>query len=136
MTMGQMIKYYREEMQLSQEELGQSLDPPVNRAAVNKWETGQVENIKRTHIQQLARKFGITPCELMCFDDKFDTPLLAEQVKTLELIQKHFGKDAVQLLQYFQELNAVGQSKALEDIDDLTQLSKYTDSVKKESLNA
>ena len=136
MTMGQMIKYYREEMQLSQEELGQSLDPPVNRAAVNKWETGQVENIKRTHIQQLARKFGITPCELMCFDDKFDTPLLAEQVKTLELIKKHFGKDAVQLLQYFQELNAVGQSKALEDIDDLTQLSKYTDSVKKESLNA
>lgn len=136
MTMGQMIKYYREEIQLSQEELGQSLDPPVNRAAVNKWETGQVENIKRTHIQQLARKFGITPCELMCFDDKFDTPLLAEQVKTLELIQKHFGKDAVQLLQYFQELNAVGQSKALEDIDDLTQLSKYTDSVKKESLNA
>ena len=136
MTMGTYIKKLRKEMGISQEELGRSLNPPVNRAAVNKWETGQVENIKRTHIQQLARKFGITPCELMCFDDKFDTPLLAEQVKTLELIQKHFGKDAVQLLQYFQELNAVGQSKALEDIDDLTQLSKYTDSVKKESLNA
>lgn len=51
MTMGTYIKRLREEMGISKEELGRSLNPPVNRAAVNKWETGQVENIKRTHIQ-------------------------------------------------------------------------------------
>ena len=49
MTMGTYIKQLREGMGISQEELGKSLNPPVNRAAVNKWETGQVENIKRTH---------------------------------------------------------------------------------------
>ena len=136
MTMGEMIKYHREQMKLSQEELGKMLNPSVNRAAVNKWETGQVENLKRTHIQQLAKKFGISPCELMCFDDKFESPMLAEQVKALELIQKHFGKDAVHILQSIQKLNDLGREKALEDLDDLTQLSKYTDSVKKEYKNA
>lgn len=136
MTMGEMIKYHREQLDLSQEELGKSLNPPVNRAAVNKWETGQVENIKRTHISQLAKKFGISPCELMCFDDKFQSPMLAEQVKALELIQKHFGKDSVQLLQLYQQLNQTGKEKALEDVEDLTQLSKYTDSIKKEYKNA
>ncbi|MDO4618003.1 MAG: helix-turn-helix transcriptional regulator [Clostridia bacterium] len=127
MTMGTYIKHLREQAGISQEELGKSLNPPVNRAAVNKWETGQVENIKRTHIQQLANKFGVTPCELMCFDSKFDTPRLAEEVKAIELVQKHFGMDAVRMLQYFQELNHIGKEKALEDLGDLVQLSKYTE---------
>lgn len=127
MTMGAYIKHLREQAGLSQEELGKSLNPPVNRAAVNKWETGQVENIKRNHIQQLARKFGVTPCDLMCFDNQFDTPVLAEERKTMDMIQKVFGKDAKQLMEYFLKLNHIGKEKALEDIGDLTELSKYTE---------
>lgn len=127
MTMGTYIKQLREEMGISQEELGRSLNPPVNRAAVNKWETGQVENIKRTHIQQLAKKFGVSPCELMCFDDRFDSAKAAEETKAIELVQKHFGKDAVHVLQMFMELNQTGQQKVLEDLSDMTELSKYTE---------
>ena len=125
MTMGTYIKQLREDMGLSQEELGKSLNPPVNRAAVNKWETGQVENIKRTHIQQLAKKFGVSPCELMCFDDRFDSAKAAEETKTIELVQKHFGKDAVKVLEMFCEMNQTGQQKVLEDMTDMTQLPKY-----------
>lgn len=127
MTMGTYIKQLREEMGISQEELGKSLNPPVNRAAVNKWETGQVENIKRTHIQQLAKKFGVSPCELMCFDDRFDSAKAAEETKAIELVQKHFGKDAVKVLQMFHEMNRTGQKKVLEDMSDMIQLSKYTE---------
>lgn len=138
MTMGMYIKHLREEMKLSQEELGKRLNPPVNRAAVNKWETGQVENIKRNHIQQLAKIFGVSPCELMCFDDRFDSAKAAEETKAIELVQKYFGKEAVQMLHMFQELNKAGKTKALEDLDDLTQLPKYTEMEdwKKESKNA
>lgn len=121
MTMGQYIKQLREDAGLSQEELGKSLNPPVNRAAVQKWETDKVENIKRTHIQQLARKFGVSPCELMCFD----SAKAAEETKTLELVQKNFGKDAVKVLQMFCEMNANGQQKVLEDMSDMTELPKY-----------
>ena len=126
MKMGTYIKYLRESAKLSQEELGQSLNPPVNKAAVNKWETGQVENIKRTHIRQLAKKFGVAPCDLMCFDDKFDSPKRAEEVKTLELVRKHYGEDAVKLLEQYMSLNQIGKDKVIDDISDLALLDKYT----------
>ena len=113
----------------SQEELGAALNPPVNRAAVNKWETGLVENIKKTHIQQLAKMFGVKSCDLMCFDDQIDSSKLSEEVKVIEQVQDLFGKDAVQLLQLFNELNELGKQKALEDITDLTEHPKYTNSV-------
>lgn len=132
MTMGEYIKKLRSGQNVygkkwSQEELGAALNPPVNRAAVNKWETGMVENIKRTHIQQLSKMFGVTPCELMCFDDKHDSCKVSEEVKVIEQIQMVFGKDAVQLLQYFHELNETGKQKVIEDLVDLTELPKYTD---------
>ena len=132
MTMGEYIKKLRSGQNIygrkwSQEELGAALNPPVNRAAVNKWETGMVENIKRPHLQQLAKMFGVTPCELMCFDDNHDSSKISEEVKVIEAVQDLFGKNAVQLLQRFHELNEVGKQKALEDLGDLTELSKYTD---------
>ena len=131
MTMGEYIKKLRTGdnpygKKWSQDELGAALNPPVNRAAVNKWETGQVENIKRVHIQQMSKMFGVKPCELMCFDSHHDSSKIAEEVKVIEQVQKLFGKDAVQVLQHFMELNDTGKQKALEDIMDLTELSKYT----------
>ena len=127
MTMGDMIRSKRSELNLTQEELGQKLNPKVNRAAVNKWETGQVENIKRIHIQQLAKIFEISPCELMCFDDKFDVVKISEEVKTLELVEKHYGKETVKMIEMFQKLNENGKRKVLEDTSDLTDLPKYTE---------
>lgn len=125
MTMGNYIKYLRQNMGFTQEELGKKLDPPVNAAAVNKWETGKVENIKRSHIMQLSEIFGVRPSELMCFDEKYDSAVLSEEVKTIELVKKHFGTDVVKLLQYFQELNTQGKEKALDDLDDLKEHPKY-----------
>lgn len=113
MNMGLYIKELREQMGLTQEELGQCLDPPVNRAAVNKWETGKVENIKRCHIKQLAKKFGVTPCELMCFDSSKST-------------QKIPTKEELYLLQMFSLLNQQGKEKLLSDLEDMTSLEKYT----------
>lgn len=132
MTMGEYIKKLRTGenkygLKWSQEELGHSLNPPVNRCAINKWEKGRVENIKRTHIEQLSKLFGIQPSELMCFESRFDENQISEEVKTIEAVQNLFGKDAVQLLQHFMELNDIGKQKALEDLVDLTELSKYTD---------
>lgn len=134
MTMGEYIRKLRTGNNIygkkwSQEELGSALNPPVNRAAVNKWETGMVENIKRTHIQQLATMFGVNSCDLMCFDDQIDSSKLSEDVKVIESVQGQFGKDAIQLLQLFNELNADGKEKALETISDLVDHPKYTNNV-------
>ena len=123
MTMGEYIKLLRKNHDMTQEELGQRLNPPVNRAAINKWETGQVENIKRSYIEQMSRLFDVRPCELMCFDIEQQ---ISEDVKAIELVQKRFGKDAVQLLELFTKLNELGKEKALVDLDDLTNLPKYS----------
>ena len=110
----------------TQEELGQMLNPPVNRAAINKWEKGRVENIRRSYIEQLSEIFDIDPSELMCFESKYDESLISEEVKIIEAVQKLYGRQAVLLLQHFMELNDIGKQKALEDLADLTELPKYT----------
>jgi transcriptional regulator with XRE-family HTH domain len=111
----------------TQEELGKMLIPPVNRAAVYKWETGLVTGIKKHYIEQLAAIFGIEPGELMCFE--YDEEKISQEVKTIENVQDTFGTDAVQILQYFMQLNETGRQKALDDICDLTEISKYTEKV-------
>lgn len=131
MRMGEYIKILRTGGNVygkkwSQSELGASLNPPVNRAAVNKWETGLVENIKRVHIEQMAKLFGITPIELMCFDSKIDTEKISQELKVIDEIQVCFGKGAVDLLHYFTELNDAGKQKALDDLADLTEIPKYS----------
>lgn len=131
MTMGEYIKKLRTGgnkygVAWTQEELGRKLNPPVNRAAINKWERGLVANIKRSYIEQMSDLFGVTPSELMCFEFDIDEEQVSAEVKTIEMVQDVFGKDAVQLLQYFSELNEIGKQKVLNDICDLTQLPKYS----------
>lgn len=130
MTMGEYIKTLRcggnkYGKKYSQEELGRMLNPPVYRSAVNKWEKGLVINIKRDYIEQLATIFGIEPTDLMCFETRFDEEQISEEVKLAEGITKYFGKDAIQLLQLFSELNDSGKQKALNELADLTEIPKY-----------
>lgn len=68
MNMGEKIREQRIKLGLTQDELGEKLVPKVAKSAVTKWETGKVENVKRSHIQQMAKLFGISPIELMCLD--------------------------------------------------------------------
>lgn len=68
-NVGEYIKRLRTEKGLTQEELGNLIG--VKRAAVNKWESGLVQNLKRTTIQKLADIFNVNPSS---FIDGDDTP--------------------------------------------------------------
>ena len=59
MTVGQNIKNLRIERGLTQEELGNIVG--VKRAAVQKWESGRVCNLKRSTIQKLSEYFSVVP---------------------------------------------------------------------------
>lgn len=69
---GETIKNLRIKNNLSQEELGLLLG--VKRAAVNKWETGRVQNIKKSILIKLAEIFKVQP-------SMFFTPTEQEQEK-------------------------------------------------------
>lgn len=119
MTMGELIRYHRKELDLSQEELGKILKPPVNKAAINKWENGTVENIKRTHIQQMAELFNIPPCELMAFD--FD-----------KKVNNVISPEQSELIELFCTLTKEGQQEVIKYATYIASQDKYSN-VKKES---
>jgi transcriptional regulator with XRE-family HTH domain len=67
MTIGEKIKKLRKEKHLTQEELGEMIG--VQKAAINKYETGIVVNLKREVIAKLAKAFDVNPVWLMDEDD-------------------------------------------------------------------
>lgn len=68
MDMAKIIKQLRLEKGLTQEELGKVIG--VQKSAIRKYESGAVENMKRSSIQKLANFFGVSPSYLMGLDDK------------------------------------------------------------------
>lgn len=68
MTTGDRIKTLRMSKGLTQEELGDMIG--VKKAAINKYETGLVVNLKRTTIMKLAEALGVSPVYLMGMDER------------------------------------------------------------------
>ncbi|MCM1487294.1 MAG: XRE family transcriptional regulator [Firmicutes bacterium] len=58
-NVGEYIKQLRKEKGFTQEQLGELLG--VKKAAVQKWESGTVKNLKRDTIIKLAEIFGVSP---------------------------------------------------------------------------
>ena len=68
--MGSRIHDKRKECHLSMEELGKKLG--VGKGSISRWENGAVENIKRSHIAQMAKIFDCDPAWLMGLDSAED----------------------------------------------------------------
>lgn len=66
-AMGDRIHQKRKEYKLTMEELGKMLG--VNKTAVNKWEKGEVKNIKQSTIYNMSKIFNCSPAWLMGFGD-------------------------------------------------------------------
>ena len=98
----------------------------MNRAAVSKWEKGHVKEMKGKTILNICRLIGITPYELMGWDEEFNQfGKLDNEVKLIEAVQFQYGKSAVELLGNFIKLNSIGKEKAIENVIDLTSIPKY-----------
>ena len=67
MNMGERIKQLRLEKGLTQEELGKHIG--VKKAAIMKYEKGNVKNMKRSSIEILSKLFNVSPSYLMCLDE-------------------------------------------------------------------
>ena len=120
-NVGQRIKRLRKERNWTQEMLGAKLG--VKKAAIQKYESGRVVNLKQETIKKLTDLFEVPPTTFLdCsdWDDYAEKVDLAEQVKTIELIQKHFGDGAVALLHIYSELSELGQEKLIHDAEILS----------------
>ena len=127
MTMGEYIKFLRNKREWTQEELGKKLNPPVERPAINKWESGKVENIKRTYIEQMANLFQVKPSELMCFEETANEFIDTKEV--YQIVTNTFGVQTSNLIKNFNELNEDGKRIVSENMDAMTHIPKYTDKI-------
>ena len=86
MTIGEKIKRLRKECGMTQEELGNLVG--VKKAAINKYETGVVVNLKKDMISKLAAALDVNPVWLM--DEEDDWPPVPS---TKTLIARAFAED-------------------------------------------
>jgi transcriptional regulator with XRE-family HTH domain len=109
---------------MSQEELGRRVG--VQRAAINKYEKGTVENIPIKTIEKIANVFDVSPTYVVGWNDTSSNPLSAE-VKVLQGVKKFYGNESVQLLEGFIHLNSKGKRKVQQYVDDMIALYEDED---------
>ena len=110
MVTGKKIKELRTSKGWTQEELGNKVG--VNRAAVNKWETGRVQNIKRSTIAKLAEVFDVDPIVLLGYANG--------QGAT----QDQYTAEELELIEVYRSLNDEGKA-FIEHIQDLLRSSPH-----------
>lgn len=121
MSIGVTIKKLRQAKGLTQEELGTLLG--LKKAAVQKYESGQVQNLKHATIKRLCEIFEKSPSVFIFNETELlNEKRLSEEVSLLEQIQKTYGKEVIELLQSFVELDDAGKLKVIDYASDLEAL--------------
>lgn len=123
MTMGERIYQLRTEHNMSMNDLAKHLG--VGRTAIFKYEKGEVENLPKSTVEKMAVLFGVSPAYIMCFDQWDNEQQLSDEVALIERIQAKWGKQAVELLECFDNLNDEGKKSILNMIEDFSSLPKY-----------
>lgn len=115
-NLGTRIKELRTLAGMSQEELGKRVG--VQRAAINKYEKGTVENIPIKTIENIAKVFDVSPTYLVGWDHQSSNPLAVE-VKVIQGVQRFYGNEGVELLECFVDLSTKGKRRALQYLQEL-----------------
>lgn len=116
---GERIRYLRSISSMSQEELGKRVG--VQRAAINKYEKGTVENIPLKTIEKIARVFDVSPTYIVGWNNHNDNPLSVE-VKLLQGVSNLYGNDCVELIECFTNLNSKGRKRLNQYADDMSMI--------------
>lgn len=103
------------------EEIGHAIGIK-SKSTISKYLSGNIKNIKRSHIVKIANLFNVSPSWLAGFsNNKYQNGS-----ENIDLISKNSSKDTIRLLDYYNQLNTSGKEKAIENIKDLTKISDYT----------
>lgn len=114
---GTRIKYLRQLTNMSQEELGRRVG--VQRAAIQKYEKGTVENIPLKTIEKIATVFNVSPTYIVGWNNDEPNPLSAE-VKILQGVKNFYGSECVDLLEDFTHLNSIGKRRVRQYVRDMS----------------
>lgn len=100
MNIGEYIKTLRVRSGYSQEELGKLVG--VQRAAVQKWECGTVQNLKRETIKRLAEVFNVAPSSFIDEDEPMSSGV---KVPVLGYVRAGIPIEAVEEILDYEEIS-------------------------------
>lgn len=114
------IKSLRVAAGMTQEQLGEILG--VGKATVQKYESGQIQNLKSAHIRKLCRLFNKRP-HYFIFDDleKYEN----ENENLIEKIEAAYCPTLARILKKGLSLNDDGRARLLQAAADLIEIDKY-----------
>jgi transcriptional regulator with XRE-family HTH domain len=101
----------------------------LSKARISQYTNG-VYKAKQKALYLIARALNVSEAWLMGHDVPMERLICeknASEVQLLELIQVTYGKEAVELLEHFIELNETGKEKAIDTLIDLCMIDKYTE---------
>lgn len=125
-VVGMNIRQARKRKKMTQKQLADALE--YSESSICKYEQGLVE-IPLVIIERIANILEVDSSELLdstTWEDEFNSVQVAKEVKVIEELEDVFGKDAVEILSMFTELNSDGKQKALERIYEMTEIPRYT----------
>lgn len=101
MDFNKKIKALRLELGATLEDIGNQVG--VSKATVQRWESGDIANLRRDKIAKLAKALHTTPSYLLGWDDDFqvsaDIPILTALFEYCD----RYGKDKEQIIRFYQE---------------------------------
>lgn len=107
MTVGDRIKERREYLGISQIDLAKRIH--VLKQTLYKYETNITTNIPSDKIEEIAKILNVSPCYLMGWENKEESP---------------------KIMQYYERLNDIGKHEAEKRVAELTHLPQYTLEIK------
>lgn len=105
------IRYLRQDRGMSQEDLEKLLG--VTKATIQKYENGQIRNLKSEIVKQLCEIFAVAPV-FFIFDDRLNDMLIA-----------HYGAWFEEFLENISSLTEEGKAKARTYVEDLASIDRY-----------
>lgn len=101
----------------------------ISESLISKYLSGNAI-ARQKKLTLLADALNINEVWLMGYDVPMQKNFKNTCSNLLETITKEYGKDSLELLEYYKKLNKSGKEKAVENIKDLTKISDYTCSEK------
>ena len=125
MNVGERIRTLRKNAGMTQEDLGKELG--VGKAAVQKYESGQVQNLKSSHIKKMCDLFNQKPWAFIYDDEEMKKASDENDFKFLiQAVQTQFGKKGSEFFGMIENLNEDGFSKLIDYTEDLVEIHRYT----------
>ncbi len=116
---GKRIKARRKDLGMTQEELGQKAG--VTKATINKYETGIVQNLKRSTIEDMAKALNVSPSYIMGWTDNVaevhtNNGVIGQNSGTITVnnAERTLSKEELELLRIYNKIGVRGRIRLIE----------------------